>query len=297
DPYALLGIARTARAEDVEHAYRRLAMAVHPDHADADDPAAVAAATRAFVALGEARDLLHDPLRRREWDRAHPVGHASSGPGRKPPPPPHKPPSAHPLRTSVAGVPVLEPMVGRGRTFGRRTTHLQRGLPGLRLCVEEGTYVPPQVLGDGEVYEVILSGAIVRAVDLREMIANRSIRRVNLSDTRVGDEEVARLCTMPRLEVLRLDGTAITDACCRDLSRAPSLREVSLQNTQIGDVGVRDLARSTSIRTIELRGTNVTRTGLHALDRMKLDRIVLPHLTHRLEEHRLRRAHPGLMVT
>lgn len=67
DPYAILGVPRTASASDVKEAYRKLAKATHPD-IDAR-PEAMAA----MVRINSAYELLADPLRRSRWDAAHPV--------------------------------------------------------------------------------------------------------------------------------------------------------------------------------------------------------------------------------
>jgi curved DNA-binding protein CbpA len=67
DPYAILGVPRTASTADVKEAYRKLAKATHPD-IDAR-PEAMAA----MVRINSAYELLADPFRRSRWDATHPV--------------------------------------------------------------------------------------------------------------------------------------------------------------------------------------------------------------------------------
>jgi curved DNA-binding protein CbpA len=67
DPYAILGVPRTASAAEVKEAYRKLAKATHPD-IDAR-PEAMAA----MVRINSAYELLADPYRRSRWDATHPV--------------------------------------------------------------------------------------------------------------------------------------------------------------------------------------------------------------------------------
>ncbi len=79
DYYALLGVDPAASEEAILQAYREKAAEHHPDVSDADD------AESTFQRLQEAKDVLTDEERRREYDR---VGHdeylADSEPRRTP---------------------------------------------------------------------------------------------------------------------------------------------------------------------------------------------------------------------
>lgn len=63
DPYAALGLTKTATAEDIKKAYRKIARANHPDL----HPGDLAAEAR-FKEAGSAYDLLKDPEQRRRFD-------------------------------------------------------------------------------------------------------------------------------------------------------------------------------------------------------------------------------------
>jgi len=65
-PYEVLGVSPDARQEAIVQAYRRLARVSHPD-ARPDDPQAAAR----FRALTSAYEVLSDPIRRDDYDRAH----------------------------------------------------------------------------------------------------------------------------------------------------------------------------------------------------------------------------------
>ncbi|MGH2380119.1 MAG: J domain-containing protein [Candidatus Limnocylindria bacterium] len=67
DPYAVLGVARDATPLQVARAHRRLAKAHHPDLHEG----AVEAAER-MRNINEAWALLSNPVRRADYDRAHP---------------------------------------------------------------------------------------------------------------------------------------------------------------------------------------------------------------------------------
>lgn len=64
DPYAALGVEKTADAAAIKKAYRKIARTAHPD-LNPDDPAAEAR----FKAAGSAWDLLKDPETRARFDR------------------------------------------------------------------------------------------------------------------------------------------------------------------------------------------------------------------------------------
>ena len=69
DYYEVLGVPRTATAEEVKKAYRKLAVKFHPDKNPND-----AHAEEKFKELGEAYDVLIDPDKRAAYDR---FGHAA----------------------------------------------------------------------------------------------------------------------------------------------------------------------------------------------------------------------------
>ncbi|MBT9383595.1 DnaJ domain-containing protein [Pseudooceanicola sp. CBS1P-1] len=63
DPYDVLGLGRTASAEEIKKAYRKIAKDSHPDLHPGD-----AAAEARFKAAGAAYDLLKDPETRKRFD-------------------------------------------------------------------------------------------------------------------------------------------------------------------------------------------------------------------------------------
>jgi DnaJ-class molecular chaperone len=65
DPYSLLGVKRSADVSEIKAAWRTKAKSIHPDH-NQDDPGA----GERFAEVGQAYELLKDPVRRSRYDRA-----------------------------------------------------------------------------------------------------------------------------------------------------------------------------------------------------------------------------------
>ncbi len=64
DYYEILGISRTATAEEIKTAYRKLAMKYHPDRNQGDKEA-----EERFKEIAEAYEVLSDPAKRERYDR------------------------------------------------------------------------------------------------------------------------------------------------------------------------------------------------------------------------------------
>jgi molecular chaperone DnaJ len=67
DYYELLGVSRTASADDLKKAFRKLAMQHHPDR-NRDDKDA----EKRFKNINHAYDILKDPEKRAAYDRYGP---------------------------------------------------------------------------------------------------------------------------------------------------------------------------------------------------------------------------------
>ena len=79
DYYELLGVSRTASADDIKKAFRKLAMQHHPDRNPGSKEA-----ERKFKDVNHAYDILKDPDKRAAYDRYGPAafeGGAPGGPG------------------------------------------------------------------------------------------------------------------------------------------------------------------------------------------------------------------------
>lgn len=64
DPYTVLGVARTAKPQEIKSAFRKLAKQYHPDH-NRDDPKA----QEKFAEINQAYEIVGDADRRGQFDR------------------------------------------------------------------------------------------------------------------------------------------------------------------------------------------------------------------------------------
>jgi hypothetical protein len=90
DPYAVLGVPRTASRLEVARAYRALAKRWHPDAAGGTSAQARATA---MARINQAWHILSNPTRRAEWDARH-------GVAARPAPAPHWTPAPGPRPTN-----------------------------------------------------------------------------------------------------------------------------------------------------------------------------------------------------
>lgn len=67
---------------------------------------------------------------------------------------------------------------------------------------------------------------------------------VSLSDTRVGDDDLALLAGLPGLKHLWLDNTSISDRSLRYIGWLPHLEELSIRGCRISKVGTAKLLRT-----------------------------------------------------
>jgi len=153
--------------------------------------------------------------------------------------------------------------------IGDRMRQAKRQLQGIALVERIGgaAYVR---FGPSELQERLQS--VLPAVFFDDVdIVKFDSKHNSLSDADLS--EVVRL--LPRIEVLKLDTTAVTDAGLRSLGGLKDLVVLTLNNTKITDAGLEVLRNTKNVRALELDGTSVTDAGIEGLTGHKLWRLCL----------------------
>ena len=101
---------------------------------------------------------------------------------------------------------------------------------------------------------------------------------VDLRNTPVEKEDVARLAELPGVKKLVLWGPAIGDDALPALKDYPALVDLTLQNTSVTDEGVRHLQAVEKLRSLSLNGSSgITNQAANTLAEMRdLTHISLP---------------------
>src|SRR5947199_6948227 len=76
DYYKALGVSKSATADEIKKAYRKLARQYHPDRNSGDKKA-----EERFKEVSEAHDVLSDPEKRKQYDRGTGPFATAGGPG------------------------------------------------------------------------------------------------------------------------------------------------------------------------------------------------------------------------
>jgi endonuclease YncB( thermonuclease family) len=106
----------------------------------------------------------------------------------------------------------------------------------------------------------------------------RMMRRLEIAGVSFGDEDMAKLESMPFLQVLTLRATRVTDKGLEHLKGLADLRSLSLMSTAVGDAGLKHLAHLTTLQDLDLDRTAITDAGLVHLKGLRdLRRLQLAH--------------------
>jgi serine/threonine-protein kinase len=110
---------------------------------------------------------------------------------------------------------------------------------------------------------------------VEELPSNRFfVKHIDLTDTKVDDDDLARIHDLPELDLLRLNRLSITDKGFRHLTRLPQLSVLELVEARITDQGLRHLKNLPSLTWLTLDSTFVTDAGLVHLQSLPKLRIL-----------------------
>jgi len=98
-----------------------------------------------------------------------------------------------------------------------------------------------------------------------------NIRWLDLAGTRVTDDGLAALASLPNLTRLHLERTPITDAGLAAAASLASLEYLNLYGTMISDAGLESLRKLPKLKQVYLWQTKVTATGSQAFAESRID--------------------------
>jgi len=93
---------------------------------------------------------------------------------------------------------------------------------------------------------------------------------LDLADTSIGDAELARIATLPKIRFLSMRRTKVTDAGLARLPPSGELWALDLESTDVADAGLAGLCGFPNLRTLVLDGTGTTDAALPAVADLKL---------------------------
>ncbi len=109
------------------------------------------------------------------------------------------------------------------------------------------------------------NNAAITGKGLEKLAAVRSLRKLDLSKTKVTDDTAGTIARLAGLRELSLRELPVTDQTAKALSGLTELRELNIAYTQITDAAIADLARLKNLETINVDGTKMTTSGVKEL--------------------------------
>jgi hypothetical protein len=94
------------------------------------------------------------------------------------------------------------------------------------------------------------------------------LRILNLEGTRISDDGIMSLGSMPHLEAINLSATQISDRGLRHLRGLDHLCELSLSATRVTDAGLRELQGMKALEMLDISMTDVGDDGLACLEKL-----------------------------
>ncbi len=102
-----------------------------------------------------------------------------------------------------------------------------------------------------------------------------NIRWLDLGGTRISDDGLARVASMPNLTRLHLEKTGVTDAGLISLTNLPNLEYLNLYGTIVTDAGLETLRGMPKLKQVYLWQTKVSPDGVKAFTEARTDQVQL----------------------
>lgn len=145
--------------------------------------------------------------------------------------------------------------------------------PNLRRVWIEHAKIKPSdlqtILANEKLQQLKLGG--LNDTHAHELTAGESLTVVNLPHSTITNAGLAKLQSLPELELLRFQSGAVTDEGVRVLADFPSLRWAHFIDTPITDASLDTFIACEKLESLYLDGTNVTDEGLSRFAKARRD--------------------------
>ena len=247
--YDVLGLRPGASGDEVKHAYRHLAMRLHPDRQGEAPTADRRRAEDALRRLNEAYRVLRDADRRRAYDAKLPTQPAVK-----------------------ARVPAPGSTAGRWR-WGFRSLPPD-GHDGLHLWATGATDLSPlRAVDPGRVHCLQAGDQWVDDAQLVHL-ERLGLQVLEVPGSSVGDGGARSLGQMTSLRELSLDQSAVTDGGMPHLLGLTALESLNLRRTRVSSEGIRLLLDLPSLRAVSVPW-HVGRRTRRALRQLRPDVVLI----------------------
>ena len=112
-----------------------------------------------------------------------------------------------------------------------------------------------------------LTGTRVTDRGMSQLAKHPSLTDLYLGQTRIGNESLKHLVSIPQLRYLAIDHNSITDDGLRFLHESETLTGLHLEKTKVTDAGLVHLASIRSLKSLVLNETEVTKSGVESLSK------------------------------
>lgn len=138
-------------------------------------------------------------------------------------------------------------------------------IPGL-LVLLLGVLAFVMLTGKSDIERIRSLGGVIEFKDLNPSL---QVVGVFLAEKEIGDDDLRYIQNFPELQMLKLPGTAISDAGLPMLQKFSELNELVLNGTRISDDGLERLASLSNLSKLRLQRTKITGQKLSVLEPLK----------------------------
>jgi hypothetical protein len=147
--------------------------------------------------------------------------------------------------------------------------------------------------------QIQLAGTAITDAGMEHLAKMKTLALVNVEGTKVGDDGLAKLVTLPQLGDLWINDTQVTDAGLRQLSSAPNIWRLSIGGASVSDASLKHLTGLKKLSSLWVKSSAVSDVGLRTLITAPILRQVMLYDSQVTQQtiDQLKKTRPNLKVT